>query len=61
MFINGVWCQTDDTLNVINPATGNKEYEVAFGNSKHVEEAISAADEAFEMWSTKAALERSNF
>jgi len=61
LFINGVWSQTEEKLDVINPATGNKVYEVPFGTSQHVEEAINAANQAFEFWSNKTALERANF
>lgn len=61
MFINGEWKTTNDTIDVINPATGKKVYEVYSGEKSDVTAAIQAATEAFPAWADRAAIERADF
>lgn len=60
MFINGAWHTATEKLEVFNPATGEKVYEIDKGTGEDVERSIQAAGKAFESWSQTAALERSN-
>ena len=59
LFINGKWLQRDLTLNVTNPATGEKISSVAMANSKDTEQAIDVAEEAFKSWRSTTAKHRS--
>lgn len=60
MFINGEWKKTSQTIDIINPATGEKVYEVYSGEQSDVAAAIQAATEAFPAWADKAAIERAD-
>ena len=60
MFINGKWIEKEEKLTVYNPATGEAVYEMDYGMKVDVEEAIQAADEAFQTWSKTSALQRAN-
>lgn len=60
MFINGEWRKTDQTLDVVNPATGITEYQIYSGNESDVADAIKAAKDAFPAWSERAAIERAD-
>lgn len=60
MFINGKWIEKEEKLTVYNPATGEAVYEMDYGTKVDVEEAIQAADEAFQTWSKTSALQRAN-
>ncbi len=60
MFINGEWKTTDNRIEVINPATGKKEYEVYSGDENDVNAAIQAAKDAFPAWADRAAIERAD-
>ncbi|VEF46847.1 succinate-semialdehyde dehydrogenase [Bacillus freudenreichii] len=60
MFINGEWKTTDNTIDIINPATGKKEYEVYSGDQNDVTAAIQAAKDAFPAWADRAAIERAD-
>lgn len=61
LFINGEWLVTQNKINIHNPATGEKVFEVTQGNGDDVQEAILAANQAFQTWSKTAALERANY
>lgn len=60
MFINGEWKKTDNTIDVVNPATGKTEYQIYSGDASDVVEAIKAAKHSFLGWSEKAAIERAD-
>lgn len=51
-FINGKWidAKSDQTQAVLNPATGETLAEVPISTKEDVEEAVQAAEEAFESW-----------
>src|SRR5690625_2335869 len=60
LFINGKW--TGDSLEkmeVNNPVTGEKISSVPIGGKKETLYAVDAAHNAFEMWSSTTAYERS--
>lgn len=61
MYINGKFIETENTLSVTSPFSGEVVYEVPFGDEKHIETAIDSAVAAFATWSKTTALERSNF
>lgn len=61
MFINGEWKTTDQKIDVINPATGEKVYEVYNGEREDVTAAIRAAKEAFPAWADRTAIERADY
>src|SRR5437867_10442949 len=53
MFIGGEWVDgsTDESLPVVNPATGETIGEIPRGSEQDVDRAVSAAQEAFdEVW-----------
>ncbi|MBO8162592.1 MAG: NAD-dependent succinate-semialdehyde dehydrogenase [Brevibacillus sp.] len=61
MFINGEWTEAEngETLQVMNPATGEVVGVVSYGDEKEAKKAIAAAHEAFKSWSRLTARERS--
>lgn len=62
LFINGEWKSSlGGTFESVNPATGEVLNEVANGTAQDTEEAISAAQEAFESWSALTPFQRSKY
>ncbi|MDH4616294.1 NAD-dependent succinate-semialdehyde dehydrogenase [Brevibacillus sp. AY1] len=63
MYINGEWvtAESGETLEVINPATGELVGTASFGDSREAKKAIDAAHEAFGGWSKLTARERSKY
>lgn len=61
LFIDGIWksSNSEETLKVFNPATGELYEEIPFGNKSDVSEAIDAAHKAFPIWSGLTPNERS--
>lgn len=59
MFINGQWLTTDQTFDVLNPATGEVIGQVADGGADEAAQAITAAHTAFKSWKQTTAYERS--
>ena len=58
MIINGQPVMTQETVGVINPATGEIFAEVPAGTPQHVEDAVKAARAAFPAWSALSHVER---
>ena len=58
MIINGQKVTTQDTVGVINPATGEHFAQVPVGTAQHVDDAVAAAREAFPAWSALSHAER---
>ncbi|MFM1653632.1 NAD-dependent succinate-semialdehyde dehydrogenase [Brevibacillus sp. B_LB10_24] len=58
MYINGAWIRTDETLDVINPATGEVVGQVSMSGREETKRAIASAKEAFPAWSGLAVDER---
>jgi succinate-semialdehyde dehydrogenase/glutarate-semialdehyde dehydrogenase len=60
LYINGQWCsaQSNQTIEVRNPATGELLASVAKGGAVDAEAAIAAAKAAFPGWAQKTAKER---
>ncbi len=60
IFINGEWSNAEDgsTITVTNPATLEVLSEVSYGGELETRKAISAAKDAFSLWSQKTARER---
>jgi aldehyde dehydrogenase (NAD+) len=60
LFIDGRWVapESGETLDVVNPATGNRITEVAAADGSDVDAAVSAAREAFTGWRDTAPDER---
>jgi succinate-semialdehyde dehydrogenase/glutarate-semialdehyde dehydrogenase len=61
MYINGEWvaAESSETLEVVNPATGEIVGTVSFGDEREARKAIDAAHAAFPGWSGLTARERS--
>ncbi|MEI3609484.1 NAD-dependent succinate-semialdehyde dehydrogenase [Pseudogracilibacillus sp. SO10305] len=61
LYINGEWLETEGTLIVSNPATGEKIDEVFTSGTEEAQLAIDSAEEAMEHWAKKTAKERSQY
>ncbi|MBT2658446.1 NAD-dependent succinate-semialdehyde dehydrogenase [Bacillus sp. ISL-18] len=61
MYINGEWISTNKTLDVKNPATGEKVDQVFLVGKAETEYAIQAAESAFPTWSGLTAEQRSEY
>jgi succinate-semialdehyde dehydrogenase/glutarate-semialdehyde dehydrogenase len=63
MFINGQWIQVKDQkeFSVLNPANGNVIARVPDGGEAEAGMAVTAASEAFPIWSSQTAYQRSAF
>lgn len=62
LFIGGKWVDagTDKTIDVINPATGQKLTEISEATEQDVDAAVQAAQAAFVDWSRTSPIERQN-
>lgn len=60
MYIDGQWCETDEKLDVVNPADGQVVYRVSMGGKEQVDSAIAAAQRAFGTWSQTTAMARAD-
>lgn len=58
MLINGRWITTEDTIKVSNPATEEVFATVPNAGEAEVEQAVSAAEQAFESWGKTTAFFR---
>ena len=58
-FIAGVWTETDATVEVVDPGTGETIAEVASCTESHAIKAIDAAEEALPDWRARTADDRS--
>ncbi|HEU4963341.1 MAG TPA: NAD-dependent succinate-semialdehyde dehydrogenase [Bacilli bacterium] len=58
LYINGEWVETANTMDVIDPATGEVIAQVADADASHAEQAVEAAHKAFPEWSKMAAGKR---
>ncbi len=58
MYIDGEWVDTNEKIDVINPATKEVFASVPYGGAKEAKQAVDAAHEAFKTWSKKTAAER---
>ena len=58
LYINGQWSAGSEHLRVINPATEALLTTVNGGDERAVDQAVSAATEAFKGWSTTTGAER---
>ncbi|USG65632.1 NAD-dependent succinate-semialdehyde dehydrogenase [Brevibacillus ruminantium] len=63
MYINGEWvsAESGETVQIVNPATGEVVGTVAFGDDRDANKAIEAAHQAFAGWSRLTARERSKY
>lgn len=63
MYINGEWvsAESGETLQIVNPATGETVGSVSFGDGRDAGKAIDAAHDAFGTWSRLTARERSKY
>ncbi|WP_215143021.1 NAD-dependent succinate-semialdehyde dehydrogenase [Exiguobacterium qingdaonense] len=57
-YINGEWMETDETIEVRNPATGNVMAVVTKSDATEATQAVDAAHEALQEWQQKTAEER---
>ncbi len=62
LFINGEFVNSDsgETLEVVNPATGETLSSIAKANDADINKAVAAAQEAFESWRLTSKTERAN-
>ena len=58
-YIDGQWISSDKTLDVIDPHSGRCIAQVAKMGAEQTQQAIEAAEAAFELWRAKTAKERS--
>src|SRR3954452_21844741 len=63
LYIGGEWVEpaTDQTIDVINPATEEVIGRIPEGTPEDVDKAVAAAKAAFETWSQTAPAERQKF
>lgn len=61
LYINGEWRETENKLDVINPATGKMIRSVATGGEVETKEAIASAKKAFKSWGKTTGNVRSNY
>lgn len=61
LYINGEWRDSDNKIDVINPATGEIIQAVATGGKAETQEAIASAKEAFKSWGQTTGNERSKY
>lgn len=63
MYLNGEWvyAESNDTYDVINPATGECVGVVTYGDQRDATKAIDAAHQAFPAWSQLTARERAKY
>ncbi len=61
LFIDGEWTPAKDgrTIEIVNPATGDKIGSVAHAGRADLDRALAAAERGFRTWSHTAAIERS--
>lgn len=57
-YVNGQWVQTDDEIEVVNPATGEVFARVCALTRNHVEQALHAANDVFPRWRSMTARDR---
>lgn len=57
-YINGQWVQTDDEIEVVNPATGEAFARVCALTRDYVEDALHAAHDVFPKWRSMTARDR---
>lgn len=60
-FINGNWQNSDKTIDVIDPSSGDKIATVANGNQHDINLAVESADKAFKIWSKLSPNKRANY
>ena len=62
LLIDNVWCDADDgrTLDVLNPATGERIGSVAHATTGDLDRALAAAERGFTVWSKTSAHQRSD-
>jgi succinate-semialdehyde dehydrogenase/glutarate-semialdehyde dehydrogenase len=63
MYINGEWVKAEngETIEILNPATGESVGVVSYGDGRDAAKAVAAAAEAFAGWSKLTARERSKY
>jgi len=63
MFINGQWiaAKNQNKFSVLNPANGDVIAQVPDGGEAKARMAVQAAEEAFPIWSSRTAYQRSSF
>ncbi|GME84697.1 unnamed protein product [Ambrosiozyma monospora] len=63
LFIDNEWVHTDATINTINPSTGEVICSVQAASTKHVDDAVKAANIAFERddWSGISGAQRGDY
>ncbi|WP_017726488.1 NAD-dependent succinate-semialdehyde dehydrogenase [Halalkalibacterium ligniniphilum] len=62
MYVNGEWTGDSlDTIDVLNPATGEQVGTIPNGGKEEARAAIEAAHQAFPEWAALTALERANY
>ena len=61
LYINGEWRETENKLDVTNPATGDVIRTVATGGKAETKEAIASAKKAFASWGKTTGNERSDY
>ncbi|ALS96939.1 NAD-dependent succinate-semialdehyde dehydrogenase [Lacimicrobium alkaliphilum] len=59
-FIDGQWCDSDESFAVTNPANGDTLVLVANHGAGGAEKAVAAAHKAFKAWAAKSAGERAS-
>nr|WP_249292077.1 NAD-dependent succinate-semialdehyde dehydrogenase [Metabacillus flavus] len=61
IYINGEWIQTDETIEVENPATKDIIASVPKGGAKEAKSAVDAAHDALKDWSSLTAYDRAEY
>ncbi|MFC4025288.1 NAD-dependent succinate-semialdehyde dehydrogenase [Oceanobacillus longus] len=61
MYINGKWIESDQSLEIFNPANGELVDTVSMVGKEETKQAIQAAEKAFPKWAALTAEERSEY
>jgi succinate-semialdehyde dehydrogenase/glutarate-semialdehyde dehydrogenase len=61
LYINGEWVETEQKVEVVDPASQNIVAQVSKAGSDHVDQAISAADSSLNSWSQLPARKRAQY
>lgn len=61
LYINGEWIQSEERMDVVNPATGEIIETISTGGRQETKEAIAYAKVAFQQWKRTTGMERSAY
>jgi len=60
-YVNGEWITTEETITSQNPATGDTVGQCSSATPELVDEAVTAAEDAFDEWSQQSHIDRAEY